>query len=64
MKHLILATLFSIISTVMIAQVSLYDFKVKDIAQIVNIPPSTVGYKIKKIEKILKNRLGDIGYER
>lgn len=31
MKHLILATLFSIISTVMIAQVSLYDFKVKDI---------------------------------
>mgnify|MGYP000107734043 FL=1 len=64
MKHLILTTLFSIISTVMIAQVSLYDFKVKDIAQIVNIPPSTVGYKIKKIEKILKNRLGDIGYER
>ena len=40
------------------------NFKVKDIAQIVNIPPSTVGYKIKKIEKILKNRLGDIGYER
>lgn len=31
MKHLILTTLFSIISTVMIAQVSLYDFKVKDI---------------------------------
>ena len=40
------------------------NFKVKDIAQIVNIPPSTVGYKIKKIEKILNNRLGDIGYER
>ncbi len=31
MKHLIFATLFSIISTVMMAQVSLYDFKVKDI---------------------------------
>lgn len=31
MKHLILTTLLSIISTVMIAQVSLYDFKVKDI---------------------------------
>lgn len=35
------------------------DLKVKDIAQIVNMPPSTVGYKIKRIEKLLKIRLGE-----
>ena len=40
------------------------DLKVKDIAQIVNMPPSTVGYKIKKIEKLLKIRLGELKYER
>ena len=33
------------------------DLKVKDIAQVVNMPPSTVGYKIKRVEKILKGRL-------
>ena len=40
------------------------DLKVKDIAQIVNMPPSTVGYKIKRIEKLLKIRLGELKYER
>lgn len=40
------------------------DLKVKDIAKIVNMPASTVGYKIKRIEKLLKIRLGEMKYER
>ena len=40
------------------------ELKVKDIAQIVNLPTSTVGYKIKRIEKLLKLRLEEMKYER
>ncbi|WP_368321720.1 RNA polymerase sigma factor [Mediterraneibacter gnavus] len=40
------------------------DLRVKDIAQIVNLPTSTVGYKIKRIEKLLKLRLEEMKYER